>query len=414
MRLKTTAILLLFFISLNAQIKFEKGYFISNTNERVECFIKNLDWRDNPSSIKYKLKIDDTLITEGDCKNIVEFGIYNESKYKRYDVTIEKSSTVLSSLTDNKNPVWQKATLFLKVLIEGEASLYVYTEGNSQKYFYETKNSPIEQLVRIEYIVSESNSYDGNNFEHSVKTNNQFRQQLYNNVRCDSMSNSDFEYLTYDKTSLLHHFTKYNNCSGKGVSSYVAKNETSALLIKLMVNGSAASLTIDAPVAYSNRHDKINKMIFGYGLEIEYLLPFDKNKWSLLTSPSYTLFDYNNTRIVNNGFGDEHLTTTVQYSYFELPLGLRYYMHLNDNTKLFVNGSFVTVFDSKKLLNSDNHGPLAIKSSTNFAVGCGINFHKKLSIELNSNFSRALLNNTFWSTNYTTLGLKVAYQLVQF
>jgi hypothetical protein len=89
-------------------------------------------------------------------------------------------------------------------------------------------------------------------------------------------------------------------------------------------------------------------------------------------------------------------------------------MHLNDKSKLFVNGSFVTVFDSKKLLNSDNHGPLEIKSSTNFAVGCGINFHKKISIELNSNFGRELLNNTFWSTNYTTIGLKLAYQLVRF
>ena len=52
---------IIFFISIttNAQIIFEKGYFINNNNQKTECLIKNLDWRKNPTDYKYKLSQND-------------------------------------------------------------------------------------------------------------------------------------------------------------------------------------------------------------------------------------------------------------------------------------------------------------------------------------------------------------------
>ena len=38
-------------IESKAQVIFEKGYFINREGQKTECFIKNLDWRNNPSSI---------------------------------------------------------------------------------------------------------------------------------------------------------------------------------------------------------------------------------------------------------------------------------------------------------------------------------------------------------------------------
>jgi hypothetical protein len=52
-----TALLFLFSFSY-AQITFEKGYFINNSGDRTECFIKNIDWRDNPTKFEYKMQID--------------------------------------------------------------------------------------------------------------------------------------------------------------------------------------------------------------------------------------------------------------------------------------------------------------------------------------------------------------------
>ena len=38
-----------------AQISFEKGYYIDNSNQKVDCLIKNVDWKNNPTSFEYKL-----------------------------------------------------------------------------------------------------------------------------------------------------------------------------------------------------------------------------------------------------------------------------------------------------------------------------------------------------------------------
>ncbi|HCX21685.1 MAG TPA: hypothetical protein DHN29_07210, partial [Cytophagales bacterium] len=56
MRDLITSILLTIFCGnvLLAQTNFDKGYYITESNERVECLIKNLDWLFNPSEILAK------------------------------------------------------------------------------------------------------------------------------------------------------------------------------------------------------------------------------------------------------------------------------------------------------------------------------------------------------------------------
>lgn len=39
----------------NAQIIFEKGYYITNDDQKIDCFIKNNDWKYNPSEFDYQL-----------------------------------------------------------------------------------------------------------------------------------------------------------------------------------------------------------------------------------------------------------------------------------------------------------------------------------------------------------------------
>lgn len=38
-----------------SQINFEKGFFIKNSNEKIECLIKNNDWNKNPTDFEYKI-----------------------------------------------------------------------------------------------------------------------------------------------------------------------------------------------------------------------------------------------------------------------------------------------------------------------------------------------------------------------
>ena len=52
-------ILVLAFITISclqsySQIIFENGYFIDESNNRIECLIKNIDWKNNPTEFEYK------------------------------------------------------------------------------------------------------------------------------------------------------------------------------------------------------------------------------------------------------------------------------------------------------------------------------------------------------------------------
>ena len=108
----------IFFLSLNAfaQVKFEKGYFIDEFNNKVDCLIKNHDWISAPNEIEYQLS-NDNKIEVMSFEKMSSFQIYNTSHYYiKSLVAIDKNST-----SEGFNPKIQN--IILKVLIDGEASL---------------------------------------------------------------------------------------------------------------------------------------------------------------------------------------------------------------------------------------------------------------------------------------------------
>lgn len=131
---------LLIFLSFTtislSQIKYEKGYYIDNSNNKVECFIKNMDWFNNPDNINVRLN------ENGDTKNlsienIKEFGIYNTSKYVRAKVKMDRSSEIADKISSNRNPIFNEELLFLNVLVKGDATLYLYEDHNLKRFFFQ-------------------------------------------------------------------------------------------------------------------------------------------------------------------------------------------------------------------------------------------------------------------------------------
>lgn len=73
--MKYTVLLLLFFCFIkisSAQIAYEPGYFIDNQGEKTTCLIRDRGWKNNPSSITYRLSGDAPEITleSQDIKNL--------------------------------------------------------------------------------------------------------------------------------------------------------------------------------------------------------------------------------------------------------------------------------------------------------------------------------------------------------
>ena len=156
-----------------SQISFENGYFIDNDNQKINCLIKNLDWENNPTKFKYKLSENSELNIKT-IKSVKEFGIPNTLKYVRSLVKIDRSSNKIDELDNQRKAVFQKEELFLRVLVEGKSTLYGYVDGSLISYFYSIGKSNIEQLVFKSYTTPES----------KIRTNNRFRNQLWNNLKC--------------------------------------------------------------------------------------------------------------------------------------------------------------------------------------------------------------------------------------
>lgn len=402
----------------HAQIEFEKGYFINNSGIKTECFIKNLDWRNNPKTFEYKINIQDTKSSIGTTSNVEEFGIDKTSKYKKFDINIERSGNNISELTENKNPVWKEEKLFLKVLVEGDATLFSYTEGNIYKYFFKTNNSLVEQLIYIKYL----NSSSENGTIGSVSENNQYKQQLFNTLKCSTLSENNFKNTKYEKASLIKLFKEYNACfNPNATNNFEEKTKKNLFSASFTPSINYTTISIKDPNTSNNYSTDLDgKMIFKIGAELEYTLPFNKNTWSLFINPGYQ--KYKNEKkypvLFNNGWGGTHkdISVEVEYSSFEIPVGVRRYFFLNQNSKIFINGAYVLNFFGETKMKFNN-GSLILESTSrhNFAFGVGYKYNDRFSLEVRTNTGAEILSDyMMWSSKYTATGIVLGYKFAQF
>lgn len=401
--------LLLFFaliltINCYSQISFEKGYFIDNSGQKTECYIKNNDWGSNPTDFKYKLSENGEIKTN-DIESVKEFGIYNIIKYIKAIVQIDISSENINELSTDKNPEFNKVQLFLKVLVEGKANLY---EGGSyKKFFYNIDNSNIEQLIFKSYKK-----------EDQIDVNNQFRIQLWNNLKCSNISMDEISKLNYQKNSLIKLFSEYNKCNNTDFIDYAEKQQSKRKVfnfnIRPRINNS--SLTIQSETINYENTDFGKKMNFGLGIETELILPFNKSKWALIIEPTYQNFKVTKTKGYNSAIGGE-IIAAVKYSSIEIPVGLRYYFFLNQNSKIFINACFVYDLNLNSGVEFSMDGRSGIYSrdfnnSSNFAFGIGYKLFDKYSIEVKFNTTRNVLNEyVTWNSEYKTTSVILGYTL---
>ena len=57
-----------------SQVEFEQGYLINNDGKRLECLIKNVDWKNSPTKFQYKLNENSEPITAS-IDGVSEFGV---------------------------------------------------------------------------------------------------------------------------------------------------------------------------------------------------------------------------------------------------------------------------------------------------------------------------------------------------
>lgn len=381
-----------------SQIIFENGYFIDESNNKNECLIKNVDWKNNPTEFEYKFSQNDT-VHKATFKTVKEFGIYNVSKYIRAKTNIDKSSEQIDKMSSERNPNFQEELLFLKVLIEGKASLFLYIDGNLTRFFYKLNDSEIQQLVYKRYLIDDK-----------ILENNSFKQELFLKLKCEEIVLNDIKNLRYSNRDLEKLFIKYNKCTGSDYINYKTKQNKDLFNLTFRPSLNYSSLEIQNSVSGFNDIDFRNKLGIRFGIEAEFILPFNKNKWGIIVEPTYQYFKSEQSKETGNVSGGI-LVSRIDYKSIELPVGVRYYFCLNDKSKLFTNISYVFDFSNNssiKFLRNDDSmiSELEIKSRRNLALGIGYKYKNRYSMEIRYNTNREILSDyVYWSSNYSSLNI---------
>ena len=383
--------------SLIGQAKFETGYFIDDTGKRVDCLIKNEDWRDNP--IRFTYKEQEQAITQNQSiEEVVEFGVA-EFRYRRFQVMIDRSSHQIAIMDNKAAPELKQETLFLRYLLEGETNLLLYSDGSLQRFFFQKSDNKPELLVYKKYKSKIKDPTKLNN--KVIATNNRYKNQLLGQLPCNGIKASVTQKVLYTQKSLTNFFVKYHDCIQQEYILYKKKTKRKSFNVTLRPGLKFASCNLRSNRFPTRNIDFGTATNIRFGIEIEYVFPFNNNKWAIAVEPTYQSFKKNTV------WKDEEVN--LDYSSIEIPLLLRYYLNLSDVSKLFVNLGYTIDVGSNSFIEYSRSEDFDIDTSNNFNVGLGYKFQNQYGMELRYDFKRDLSSNLFFETNYSALSFILGY-----
>lgn len=376
------------------QITFEKGYFIDTLGQRTECEIKNRDWRNNPVEFEYKIS---DKISSMPVEKVKEFGIDGKLKYVVAEVQIDRSPVSLNALSRQRNAEFERRRLSLKVLVEGKAKLFIHENQNVVRFFYSIDGGDILQLVYKMYHSSSG----------KILTNKEYQQDLVTKVNCNN-TEDEVKRVAYKKNDLLTYFTKYNACSGSG-NITMASPAKQSMFIRPTLGVGATTMKY----TYSDIYDQLvmkNGPTYRIGAELEMMLPFNNNHWSIVAD-LYYLSNTNSGNFENPSKGKFKAT----YAAVEFAAGARYYVFLHGGNKIFFN-AFVLAgkptrfdLDYQEDFNVYGYEPkLFVRVNT--AYGAGFSF-KKLNTELRFMPTKTIRKDEIFENSFTRFMIIFSYPL---
>lgn len=391
--MKNILLIALLVVSFSAfsQIRFENGYFIDTTGIKTACLIKNMDWKSTPELFQYKLS-ETSEIKEVKASKVSEIEISGKVKYIRALVGIDRSSENLKDLSKTRNEELIEESILLKVLVEGDASLYSYATSYIKKYFYSLQTEKIEQLI--------FKSYYTNTYENAVAKNNRYKQQILNHLKCDLIDLNDVNKLQYKENDLTNFFVKYNQCKNQSFVNYKKRNKTKQFFLYFRPGISTTELSIDRATLAIFDIQFENKLTFRVGLEAEILLPFNKNKWGIIVEPTYQGYSS------ESKFGEDDVRVT--YNSFNVPIGLRHHIYPHKDFNIFLNLSYAFRFDlnSRVEFDTPNKTDLTPRRNAYMNYGLGVSFKNKYSLELRYNNSTdTFFGQEIWDAETSNLSL---------
>jgi len=397
---KLPLLLLATLLTMNvyAQVVFESGYFIDNSGQKVECLIRNVDWSDNPTEFQYKLS-EGSEINTATIESVKEFGVDGFSKYIRSEVKIDRSSDKINHLSHERNPIFKEEELFLRVLVEGKANLYFYEHENLSRFFFSIEDTEIEQLVFKRYR-SQGNK---------IGNNQLFRQQLWSHLQCPEFTMDKVEKTNYTRRDLVKYFVDFNECHDQLFVNYTEQGAKTIFNLSIRPGLNYSSLIIGNPGAPFPSVRRVidfgNKMGYRLGIEAELILPFHRNKWGITMEPTFHHFNSEKETPIDK--------VKVNYTSIEIPIGVRHYFFLNENSKIFINGSFLIDIRFNSVVDFDPELELPLRPPINFGFGLGYKYFDRYGLEFRYHTKREVMSDHItWVSEYRTYSIIFGYTIL--
>jgi hypothetical protein len=378
-----------------AQVKYDSGYFVANDGRKTVCLIKNYDWKYNPTEFLYK-QTENADAQKATITDVREFGIFNFSRYERYDVDIDTSADQLEGVTTNAAPEFKRDTVFLKVLVQGKANLYTWWSGNLIRYFVKTDTGNPKQLIHKTYYSSAEQT--------NLLENNLFRNQLVAILVSPDLSQKDFAGLSYNDKSLTHIVERYNKQQHTETQTFARKSDEKRFNLNLRLGADLSSLTMEQTYSGDTKAGLGSKLSPTVGLEAEFIMGFNRNKWALVLGSAYGSYKSN-----PDATG---AATGADYKMLESNIGVREYFFLDKRSKLFATA--VCVYDAPIGSGQVNFGYTQWNYTGVITAGlsAGYKYANKCSVELKYTLRRNILDDyDFARGRLSTTSLVFGYTL---
>ncbi|HLN94930.1 MAG TPA: hypothetical protein VK183_04780, partial [Flavobacterium sp.] len=271
--------------------------------------------------MEYKL----TETSESQTIGIDDFSAFSVgvTKFERYTVDIDVSGSTAQTLSTEKQPKWEKQTVFLKVVVEGETTLYSYATSSTLRFFYARKGETPVQLVYKEYLKDDN----------SIGTNNFFRQQLFLLAGSPASDKKAIEKLNYTEKSLSAFF----------LSLHPQATSTAAPVDRRSVGKTNWQFRLNAGVSFARLEGSDYDNTFPFsapvttpvvGFDAQYTLPMGRNKWSLFVSPNFERINQDN----DYTHQAKPVKVNSHINRLQVPFGVRHHIFFTDTNAVFFGG----------------------------------------------------------------------------
>ena len=266
-----------------SQIRFEPGYYIDNNGQKIAGEIRNVDWKNNPSSILFRTSATAEPVTLT-LAEVQEFLAGDRVNYIRKTIKLDTSGIDPRRFSNQIEPAFIDTTVFLKVLLRGPASLYKFEKGGFVRFFYHKAGDQPQPLVYKEYQTLD---------EYHRSANTLYRGQLQDSLLCGTITKDKYDKTGYSEKDLTRAFLRYNTCvdpsSGTVFSAYKDQR-----VFNLTVRAGIGRNAIHLKEAFlSSVETTLDGIAPRVSLELEYLLPFNKSKWGVVLDPGFHTFKKN-------------------------------------------------------------------------------------------------------------------------